>query len=225
LVDIKRPLVTLIRSTSGPHTSILSAIKVCQSTDSVTDTVFGPNDYSLIEKVIKSGHTSILEHISFTFVVEGMSLAARSQLFRHRLASYTEQSKRSVDALELGIIMPDTIKSDPVAEGLFLDAVEACYDTYQSLTDLGIPREDARYVMQVAMETSFVVTYNGRELFDSVFPDRLCRRAQWEVRETVEQMYRIAMNVIPTVYKLTGPRCNFGKCREAHKCIESIRVK
>ena len=43
------------------------------------------------------GHESPLEHVSFTFAVEGVSRALSHQLVRHRIASYSQQSQRYVD--------------------------------------------------------------------------------------------------------------------------------
>ena len=222
----RRPKVTLFKATDKPYKSVLAAIKTCRSVEAIdTDFRIMPSDAKLIESVIKSGHTSVLEHVSFTFIVTGMSLAARSQFFRHRIMSPTEQSKRAVNALELGVVVPDSIIGNDIALGLYLDSVEKCYDTYDILVGMGIPREDARYCMPQSLETSFIVTINGRELFDSIFPDRLCKRSQWEVRDAVGQMYQIVMGMMPSVYKLTGPRCHFGKCREAERCAKEIEVK
>lgn len=222
----KRPKVTLFKATEKPYKSLLAAIKTCRSVEAVDpDIRILPSDAKLIESVIKSGHTSILEHVSFTFIVTGMSLAARSQFFRHRLMSPTEQSKRAVSALELGVVVPDTILNDQMALGAYLDCIDKCYDTYDILVNMGVPKEDARYCMPQSLETSFIVTINGRELFESIFPDRLCRRAQWEVREMVGQMYQIVMGMMSSVYKLTGPRCHFGKCREAERCTKEVEVR
>ncbi|MBC8447227.1 MAG: FAD-dependent thymidylate synthase, partial [Chloroflexi bacterium] len=43
---------------------------------------------------VQEGHESIIEHASFTFLVEGISRACSHQLVRHRLASYSQESQR-----------------------------------------------------------------------------------------------------------------------------------
>lgn len=221
----KRPKVTLFKATEKPYKSVLAAIKTCRSVEAIDpDFRIMPSDAKLIESVIKSGHTSVLEHVSFTFIVTGMSLPARTQFFRHRLMSPTEQSKRAVEATELGVVIPDSILGDDAALETYLDAINTCYAAYDKLRWLGIEKEDARYCMPQSLETSFIVTINGRELFESIFPDRLCRRAQWEVRYMVGQMYRIAMGILPDVYKLTGPRCQTTGCRESEKCAKEVGV-
>ena len=50
--------------------------------------------YVNFNAAIASGHISVLEHVTLTFYVEGVSRALTHQLVRHRLASYAEQSQR-----------------------------------------------------------------------------------------------------------------------------------
>jgi thymidylate synthase (FAD) len=176
-------------------------------------------NFDMIERVIKSGHTSILEHVSFTFLIEGCSLVARSQLFRHRLMSLTEQSKRSVDANKIGFVIPEGISKDTVQAERYQAAMHRAWDSYNKLLELGASREEARYVLPIAQTTQFVATVNCRELFDVIFPLRMCKRTQIETREVVGGMYQICMSVMPRVFRLTGPKCIVtGTCTEQEKC-------
>lgn len=43
----------------------------------------------LIQEVLKSGHTSPIEHVQLTFAAQGVSRALTHQLVRHRVASYS----------------------------------------------------------------------------------------------------------------------------------------
>lgn len=198
------------------------AVLSCRSTKSLIDRAHEENftsDPEMIKRVLESGHTSILEHISFTFTVENASLVARSQLFRHRLMSVTEQSKRSIDANLIDFIIPPAIAKDIVLTDRFIAAMDRSWDSYSKLVQMGVHKEDARYVLPVAQSTQFVCTVNGRELFDVIFPLRMCKRTQEETRDIVNQMYAICMCVVPCVFKLTGPRCIVtGKCNEMEKC-------
>ncbi len=219
----KRPKVELFRYTSNPREPIIAAIKMCRNAGIINISQEEiERESTLIQRVIQSGHTSILEHVSFTFIVSGMSLPARTQLFRHRLMSPTEQSKRAVDARDLGYIIPPSILADQEAIGIFTDVMRTCYGAYDALVTLGIPMEDARYAMPQSLETSFIVTINGREMFESILPSRLCRRAQWEVRDVVGQMYQMLMGILPDVYKLTGPKCMTTGCTEKEKCAKEV---
>ena len=229
MVKAAWPTATFMAATPYPLGVIVSAIKVCRA--GADDTAMPllheieetEANRRLIARVLKSGHTSVLEHVQFTFSVSGMSLAARSQLFRHRHGSYAEQSKRTVEADTLGIVIPQSIRDNPGAYNEYCSAINRVNSAHRTMVDVhGIPKEDARYVSPLGLETRCVITYNARELFDTVFPLRLCLRAQWEVRTVVNQMYDICMQVLPCVFKLTGPKCFNGKCNEHEKCIRVV---
>ena len=58
-------------------------------------------------KVLASmGHMSPIEHISFTFAIEGISRTCSHQLVRHRIASYSQQSQRYVDLKDYSNLLP-----------------------------------------------------------------------------------------------------------------------
>lgn len=226
MAEVVSPSVSMMRHTPGPNAVVFNAIGICRAYN--TNNILKndgqdvtPKGFMLISDVLDSGHTSILEHVTFTFLVTGMSLVARTQLFRHRLSSPTEQSKRAIEADNLSVVMPKTIEDNFDANVIFTQTMAQCYLAYRKLRQLGIPKEDARYLMPQGLETAFIISYNARELYESVFPDRMCRRSQWEVRDAVTQMYNICMGVMPQVFKKTGPRCLFGKCREKEKCTDN----
>ena len=203
--------------------SLILAIRSCRESGSLSELLDCIDDKSasssdLIERVLRSGHTSILEHINYTFLVENLSLVARSQFFRHRMMSPTEQSKRAINALEIGYFTPDSILNSKDACERYEAAMERSWDCYEKLVKIGIPKEDARHVLPVAQHTQFVVTINGRELYDVIFPLRLCRRAQSEVKTLAERMYEICLGALPEVFMHTGPKCLTGRCNEAERC-------
>ena len=51
---------------------------------------------------------------------------------------------------------------------------------------MGIPQEDARYMMAQGIATNLVLSANARELLH-IFRLRLCNRAQWEIRELAQK--------------------------------------
>ena len=86
--------------------------------------------------------------------------------------------------------------------------------TYDALTELGIPKEDARYVLANAAETKILVTMNARSLLH-FFNLRCCYRAQWEIREMANLMLAEVQKVAPTLFKNAGASCvNTGRCPE-----------
>ncbi|MEM2105242.1 MAG: FAD-dependent thymidylate synthase [Candidatus Bathyarchaeia archaeon] len=169
----------------------------------------------IIGRVTGYGHMSVIEHASFTFSIEGVSRAMTHQLVRHRIASYTQQSQRYVtyDTLEK-FVTPPNIAKNAEAKKVFDDALEKISDAYKKLLDIGIPKEDARFILPNAAKTNIIVTMNAREL-RHFFNLRCCNRAQWEIREVAIEMLKQARKAAPALFENAGPTCvELGYCPE-----------
>ena len=177
---------------------------------------------------------SPVEHASFTFVVEGISRACSHQLVRHRLASYSQQSQRYVGEEEFDYIIPPSIREDLELKTLFEDTMESIRKSYTFFADKLVEkgsstesaREDARFVLPNATETKIMITMNARELLH-FFHQRLCNRAQWEIRAMALSMLKLVKPIAPTIFRHSGPPCVKGKCPEgARTCgkIEEVRM-
>lgn len=119
------------------------------------------NNAALIGKVIGSGHTSVLEHAFFTVAFDSVSVFTEQFVIEFRLGSYTVQSRRYVDYSRAGFYTP------PLAEPLntrFRSHMQSLFDDYALLLALGIPKEDARFVLPYCFRSNFFVTMNAREL-------------------------------------------------------------
>lgn len=207
--------VTLLAYTPEPEKAIALAARVCYSKTPPRD-ISLEKARALIRELFARGHESVLEHASFAFLIEGMSRVASHQLVRHRLASYAQQSQRYVDVKHAGFVCPPSIAAHPRAKIVFDEVVDQAQKAYAELCDLGIPKEDARYVLPQSVETNLFVSLNARELLH-IFRLRLCRRAQWEIREVVLQMLEAVRKVAPVIAELAGPPCKFGPCPEGEK--------
>ena len=170
--------------------------------------------------------SEFMAHLSFTFAVEGISRACSHQLIRHRVASFSQQSQRYIQVKRLRehVVTPPTITEKASDE--FTSFVEAASEVYTKLVDEGVPREDARFVLPNATETSLLVTMDGRCLMH-FFGLRLCNRAQWEVREMAEEMLRQARVVESELFRMAGPYCiQLGECPEGRfSCGKSMDMK
>lgn len=83
--------------------------------------------------------------------------------------------------------------------------------TYSKLEKIAI--ENARYVLPNACETKIQMTVNVRTLFN-FFKERLCDRAQDEIRDLAFEMWKACMEISPTIFKHAVPTCVNGKCKE-----------
>jgi thymidylate synthase (FAD) len=149
---------------------------------------------------VGEGHESIIEHLSFTFLIEGISRACSHQLVRHRLASYSQESQRYCEMQpEDELVMPPAVESDPASTRLWKETVEGLRAAYQSLRESGVRKEDARFLLPNAMATRIVVTMNARSL-RHFLKVRLPRNAQWEIRALASEMLGAVTPVAPSIF-------------------------
>lgn len=172
--------VTLIQATPNPIETIAQIASICYDSDP-------KNPIGLVKHLYRNGHHSVFEHIYFTFKIEGISRACSHQLVRHRHCSFTQRSQRYCSEDGFKVILPPSIEKDYSSECDYDHIVRDIDEAYAELQNNGIPNEDARYVLPNACETSLYLSCNLRELIH-MSNERLCRRAQWEIRELVQQM-------------------------------------
>lgn len=200
--------VELIAWTPNPERTVAAAARLCYSPASAAEIarVMPPEKTRLfVEKLVEMGHQSPLEHVSFTFAIDGVSRALSHQLVRHRIASYSQKSQRYVDEKEFAWITPPSIEKNPAAKEIFEAQIESIRRCYAELC-AAVPREDARYILPNACETKLVVTMNARSLLH-FFRVRCCRRAQWEIRRLAGMMLAEVRRVAPDLFKAAGPPC------------------
>ncbi len=220
--------VRLLFHTPDPEKVIYVAARLCYSKHDVEFIEKEANYRSpqdLIERLKRSGHLSVFEHATFTFSIEGVSRVMTHQLVRHRIASYSQRSQRYVDEKNFPYVIPPSIAKDSDALKLYEELMDRARYVYERLCELGIDKEDARYVIPQGIETKIIVTMNARELFH-FFTLRCCNRAQWEIREVAKSMLSLVKKVAPVVFKDAGPSCVRGVCSEGEfSCGKSDEVR
>lgn len=244
--------VKLLSYTPEPEKVISMAAKLCYSSVGVEDIEKNLTDESIdkfLNMLINIGHESPLEHVSFTFAVEGISRACSHQIVRHRIASFSQQSQRYVKLNQFEYIIPQEINEIEEAKEIFIDAMKKDQETYDKLVDILFEKhynnliksgknekeakrdaekkaiEDARYVFPNACETKMVFTMNTRSLYNFL-DHRCCERAQWEIRELATEMLRQLKQVAPILFKNSGPNCVKGPCPEGKMaCGQIVQVK
>lgn len=219
--------VALLAHTPDPDSVVAGAARLCYSNIPLGELASlgglapqGEGAGRFIARLRRSGHMSPFEHASFTFGVEGLSRVASHQLVRHRLASYSQRSQRYVSMYEAIVVVPKSVEERPDATAVFTRAAEQAKRAYSELVAMGVPAEDARFILPHGLETALVFTMNARELHH-FFSLRLCRRAQWEIRELARRMLKHCRPAAPLLFELAGPPCVFGGeqgCREQRPC-------
>lgn len=244
--------VKLLAHTPEPEKLIAAAAKNCYSAsdvDTVLDGLTAEKTQSFLSMLTEIGHESPIEHVSFTFAIEGVSRSLLAQITRHRMASYSVQSQRYVREKGFEYVVPPAIDKIPAAREQFIKAMEEDQRTYEALTQTlmegyleellrqGVPEkkarssaekhaiEDARYVLPNACTTRIIMTANARSL-KNFFTLRCCNRAQWEIRALAEQMYCLVYAVAPTLFSGCGPACVDGVCSEGKmSCGQASEVR
>jgi thymidylate synthase (FAD) len=219
--------VFLLQCTPEPERMVAIAARLCHSPSGIgelREDVSRKDVQGLVRKVLSMGHTSTLEHVTFTFGVEGISRAASHQLVRHRIASYSQQSQRYVSA-DFGYVTPKTVADEPTLLEEYTRHMASSVALYEKMGKAGIPAEDARFVLPNATETKILVTMNARELHH-FFSLRTCRRAQWEIRTMALRMLAIARKEAPLLFENAGPGCVRGNClEEKMACGQAAKVR
>ena len=232
--------VELLQYNPQAQKIVAAAAKLCYSSSEINGILNGLDNEktaSFIERLMSMGHESPLEHISFTFGIEGVSRSLLAQLTRHRIASYSVKSQRYVNEGKFEFITPKEIEANPEAKKIFLSAMEDDVKAYNCLTEIlfkkhyadminsGVPEkkakgaaekkaiEDARYVLPNACETKLIATFNARSLLN-FFNHRCCERAQWEIRDLACEMLRLVKEICPVIFETAGPPCLSKPCPE-----------
>ena len=205
--------VKLLACTQDADRICAAAGNSCYSERSSGDIVEDIDPERVLSRIVGMGHHSVIEHAVFTFSVEGVSRALTHQLVRHRVASYSQQSQRYVSMDHASYVTPHTVDGDPKATELYDSVMDTIWDAYEKLEAMGIPPEDARYLLPNGCTTNITITMNARELLH-FFSLRCCNRAQWEIREMADQMLAICKDVSPIIFKHAGPPCVRGPCPE-----------
>lgn len=187
--------VTLIHQTPNPIETISKIASICYDSDP-------KNPLSLVKHLYSNGHHSVFEHIYFTFKIEGISRACSHQLVRHRMCSFTQRSQRYCSEDGFEYVTPKTLD-----DTLFDNDMADVKDWYKYYQDCGVSNEDARYILPNACCTELYLSCNLRELIH-IANERLCSRAQWEIRELVKRM---VSQVDLNLRFMLVPKCKSGR--------------
>lgn len=235
--DIELPQIDLIRHTPNPIKSICQAARgdyyrgyvyeepyedIMQAAgakkekrENIELSLEEKEEY-LIRKCIRRGHFGVLEHVSLTYGVKGMSRACMAQITRHRLISFDIQSQRYVDFSDLDddqFFEPPSYRQEKVTsrEGRtdidlseeerkqkYRELIEHCVSFYNEMVDAGVPREDARMGLPIGTRVNGTMTMNLRHLLH-LLDMRGAGDAQNEINYLAYQMAKETHDVLPRV--------------------------
>lgn len=227
--------VELVRHTLQMDELIALGARLCYAggdVDTLSQHISQKDQQAFLRKLLSMGHESVLEHASFTFLIEGVSRVLLAQLTRHRIASFSVQSQRYISYEDgFGYIIPPAICAlgqQAIQEyEIQMQQIQEWYKQWQQKLGANGERsnEDARFVLPGACETRIMMTMNVREL-RHFFSMRMCRRAQWEIRAMAGDMFTACCSIAPALFENAGPGCLRGHCPEGSKtCGQSIAIQ
>jgi len=212
--------VTLVRYTVDPVNAIESAASNCYNSSPSKQGV-------LMKDCYNNGHHSVLEFAQFHFHITGISRACLAQLTRHRTSSFAVRSQRYVNEDGCKFVTPKSIQHSKEAMCVYTNALTSLANAYSTLCALEIPNEDARFILPNACETVVDVSSDFRNLIHFM-NERLCTRAQWEIRELAQKMKSCVVEVCPITESMLVPKCESYKrafCQEAKSCGKHKRLE
>lgn len=192
--------VNILATTPDPMRLIWTAARTCYSALAPAALwESAPEDREemlrLVRKIFSSRHHSVVEHCAVTYAVSGVSRTLLAQYTRHRVGiSFSVQSQRYVSERSsrneglFGAVVPPTISANPEASRLYRSTLADIQGAYDRLTELGVPKEDARFVLPGGAETNLVTTLNYRSLLELYNKRVATPGAQWEIKEMVRLM-------------------------------------
>lgn len=216
--------VSLIDITNNPIEKIYKAYRICYSKDS-WDNIKIKSEKEMCDFIVPlmmEQHTSPLEHVSFSFAIEGISRACLAQLTRHRTFKFNVQSQRYINAENFNVVMPDLSyigdkEKEQMTKEYMWSMYEEIFDLYKVMVKNGVKKEDARAILPQATTCNLIVTMDLNN-FRNFLRQRKCIHAQKEIRELAFTMIDLLKPHIPFVdHKVL--LCEQGLCS---KCLDKI---
>lgn len=181
--------IELVQATPNPLSLIADVASICYGKEEASQ------PYKLVKSLYKHGHDSVFEHVYFTFKIEGISRACLAQLTRHRHASYTVRSQRYCNEDGKDYMIPESIINAGSGEA-YHDMMQYIYNFYEEMKQKGVKKEDARMILTNATTTDLYMSMNLRELIH-IFNLRTSKQAQWEIRDLVNTIVDIVLELYP----------------------------
>ena len=185
----------------GYHLDSTGSIAECNKCGTFFDIYYcGKKDKALIERVgNKNKHSSTLEHLNYSFDIDGPSRALLQEKARHRIASISVQSSRytiekvlnGLGSIEECLVMTGDEDIDNLNIEHMTKLSELMVRRGKSL-----PRDISKYALVEAYKTSYVWTINARSL-QNFLSLRTDKSALWEIRDLANEIF----NQLPEEHK------------------------
>jgi thymidylate synthase (FAD) len=196
-------------------TALSPAAQLCKLAGQVCYASFGPKrTYNrdaarYFQNIKESGHGSVLEHASFSFLIYGISRSVTHELVRHRHLGFSQLSQRYVSGKVLRFVERPEFQNDPPLHQMFVERIDLAAEQYNRVAEMLMERQKAgveilsaeartdlrKKVQQAARallpnetEAPMVVTGNARA-WRHVIEMRANEHAETEIRALAFNLY------------------------------------
>lgn len=163
----------------------------CYSNRLDTQKVTGTKDKELIERIgNKNKHSSTLEHLNYSFDIDGISRACLQELARHRHASLSVKSSRYTlkelkDTSDIELENYAVLPRNAIMRQVIIDSMKVLRTQVQT----GASNDLVKYCIPEAYKTSLVWTINARSL-QNFLALRTNKAALWEIQDLAREIYK-----------------------------------
>ena len=142
--------------------NVLEVLETCNDTE---------KNIKLIKRIIGMGHKSIIEHDYLVFALCDVTPIVEQTIIGNRLTSFTIKSRREVDFRNVGFYIPgfrdkslNIHKDNEKLKEKYITHMKYLFNTYGDIVDLGINKEDARFVLPYSYHSNIIMGLDAREL-------------------------------------------------------------
>ena len=213
LLPYTKALVVLKQVTPEPEEMVSLALRMTMKQDLATE--HSPAvTHKLCKYLLDAEHTSVLEHVVYTFMLQNVSRSFLAQITRHRMASYTSGSQHYQEYSDYPCIIHPAFIEDESAKNFMDINLTSAYEAYgYMIRDHGVLPQEARQLLPNAAATNILWSINARSLVNFLTL-RLCYRNVDEMQLLAQQVLSWARQHFPALFDNVGPQCFRDRCKQ-----------
>lgn len=168
------------------------------------------SNQKFIERVISMGHESIIDHDYLVFSLEDVSPIVEQTLIKERFSSFTIKSRREVDFSNSGFYLPtfrnnnyEVLDNNKELQKLYSKHVKFLFSKYSELIEMGIKKEDARFVLPYSFNSNIIMGIDAHVFKDLIIRFTKGRESKIaELNELGQKFYKIMEENVPYLKKV-----------------------
>ena len=184
---------------------------------------------NFIKNVIGMGHESISDHDYIVLAIKDVSPIIEQTIIEETFSSFTIKSRREVNFSQAGFYTPDfhdkdgnILKENEKIKKEYNDYMQSLFDEYTKLIDLGITKEDARYILPYCYFSNIIMGVDAHTLKNMIVKFTKTKYSNIEELKTFGNiLYNIAKENIPYIIPIID-NIQYKSYDEVDKYLESI---